>query len=222
MNEKKIIILGTGGNCIDILDAINEINLIRQTYKIIGFLDDDISKLGKEYYGIKVLGGLNKAKEFKSTYFVNGIGSPNNFWKKEVILNKLNISLEWFETIIHPTASVSKLATVGKGSVILQNTTIASNVKIGNHVMILPNCVINHDDIIEDYVSITSGVCVSGGVVIKESSYIGSGSTIIGNIIINKNALIGMGSVVLKDVEKNSIVVGNPAKFLKRLNITTI
>lgn len=222
MNNKKIIILGTGGNCIDILDAINEINQIKKTYEIIGFLDDDMNKWEKDYYGVKVLGGLIKAKEFRNTYFVNGIGSPNNFWKKEIILKKLDIPLECFETIIHPTAFVSKLSNIGKGTVILQNTTIASNVYVGNHVIILPNCAINHDDIIEDYVSIASGVCVSGGVIIKESSYIGSGSTLIGNIIVNKNTLIGMGSVVLKNVDEKSIVVGNPAKFLRRLNIATI
>ena len=38
---KNIIILGTGGNSIDILDAINEINLISKKYNCIGFLDDD-------------------------------------------------------------------------------------------------------------------------------------------------------------------------------------
>lgn len=219
---KKIIILGTGGNCIDILDSINEINFINRTYEVIGFLDDDLNKIGMEYYGIKVLGTLSQAKEFRNVYFVNGIGSPKNFWKKETILNSLGISLELFETIIHPTASISKLSTIGKGSVILQNTTVSSNVKIGNHVMILAGCVINHDDIIEDYVCIASGVCISGGVKIEKNSYLGSGSRIIGNIIIGQFSLIGMGSVVIRNVDRENVVAGNPAKFLKRLSIESI
>jgi len=86
---KKIIILGTGGNCIDILETINKINKIKKKYKILGFLDDDTDKVGLNFNGIKVLGALSTAKNYKNCYFVNGIGSPNNFWKKKDILKKL-------------------------------------------------------------------------------------------------------------------------------------
>ena len=217
MEIKKIIILGTVGNCIDILDAINEINSLHKKYEIIGFLDDDHKKWNIKIYGIEILGGLDSALTYKDTFFVNGIGSPNNFWLKKDIIDKTGLSIDKFETIIHPSATVSKFATIGKGTVILQNVTIASNLTIGNHVIILPNSVINHDDIISDYVSIASGVCIAGGVKIEVGCYIGSGSTIIGNIKIGQNSLVGMGSVVLKDVKINSVVVGNPAKYLREI-----
>jgi sugar O-acyltransferase (sialic acid O-acetyltransferase NeuD family) len=215
---KSIIILGTGGNCIDILDTINEINLIEKKYRVIGFLDDDKTKWGTNIYDIKVLGGLDSAIKYGHAFFINGIGSPNNFWEKEKIINKTGLGIDRFETIIHPKASVSKFSIIGKGTVILQQVTIASNVKIGNHVIVLANSVINHDDKIEDFVSIASGVCITGGVSLEKSCYIDSGSTIIGNIKIGKNSLVGMGSVVLKDVIAKSIVVGNPAKFLRSIN----
>jgi len=217
MKIKKVIILGTGGNCIDILDTINEINLIKKQYKVIGFLDDDKTKWQTKIYGIEVLGGLDIANTFSDTVFVNGIGSPNNFWKKKEIIDKTNLTIDRFETIIHPSASVSKMSNIGNGTVILQNVTISSNTSIGNHVMILPNSVINHDDKIGDYVSIASGVCIAGGVKIENSCYIGSGSTIIGNIHIKEKVLVGMGSVVLKDIKENSVVVGNPARFLRKI-----
>lgn len=40
---QKLIILGTGGNCIDILDALNDINRHsgQPVYVCIGFLDDN-------------------------------------------------------------------------------------------------------------------------------------------------------------------------------------
>ena len=215
MELKNIIILGTGGNCIDILDTINEINLIKPTYEVIGFLDDDKNSWGNKIYGIEILGSLDSALNYEDTYFVNGIGSPNNFWEKDKIIAKTKLSIDRFATIIHPTASVSKFAKIGRGTVILQNTTVASNVTIGDHVIILPNCVINHDDVIDNYVSLASGVCVAGNVKIKKSSYIGSGSIIIGNVIIEQDALVGMGSVVLKDKKEKSVVIGNPAKYLR-------
>ncbi len=116
---KKIIILGTGGNCIDILDTIREINKYSYTYECIGFLDDDERKWGKSFYNIPVLGPLDDACNYvNSSYFVNGIGSQRNFFSKEYILNKTQIPLNSFETIIHPTASISQLSKIGIGTVI--------------------------------------------------------------------------------------------------------
>lgn len=109
MELKNIIILGTCGNCIYILDTINEINFIEPTYNVISFLDDE-NKHGSKLYDIEVIGSLNSALKYKDSYFVNGTGSPNNFWKKEKIISKTNLPIDRFETIIHPIASVSKFS----------------------------------------------------------------------------------------------------------------
>ncbi len=215
---KKIIILGTGGNSIDILDTINDINLFlrEKKYECIGFLDDNESNLGKDIIGVKVLGPLNSANKYdKEVCFVNGIGSPSNFLKKEEIIKGTEIPIERFETIIHPTASVSNTSKIGKGVVIFQNVTITSNVSIGNHVIILPNTVISHDDIIGDYTCITGGVCISGNVKIGKLCYLGTNSTIKGSLNVGNFCLVGMGSVILKDIPENSVFVGNPGKFLR-------
>lgn len=213
---KDIIILGTGGNCFDILDTINEINKHSDIYKCIGFLDDNQDLIGISNFGIEVLGPLSYAKNFNDCFFVNGIGSPYNFKNKEKIIAKTGLPENKFETIIHPNSFVSSMAKIGAGSVILQNSTIASNVKIGKHVMILSNSVINHDSSIGDYSCITSGVCVSGGVTIEESCYLGTNSSIIGNIRIGRQSLVGMGSVVLDDISPSSKIAGNPAKNISK------
>jgi len=214
---KKLIILGTGGNCIDILDTINEINKIKGTvYKCIGFLDDNPKNLGKTHYGIEVLGPLNSAPTFSECLFINGIGSPFNFWKKKEIISTTKLPLEKFATIVHPSSSVSNMSKLGKGTVVLQNVTIASNVRIGNHVFILPNTVISHDDSIGDYTCITGGVCISGGATVGHSCYLGTNSTIIGNITIGNCCMVGMGSVVIESIQENTVVAGNPTKFLRK------
>lgn len=213
---RKIIIFGTGGNCIDILDTINEINRFERKYVCVGFLDDNEDTWGNEIEGIKVLGPLKKAKEFMdSCYFINGIGSERNFFHKSKVIAGTKIPLERFETIIHPTASVSRLSSLGKGTVVLQNVTITSKAKVENHVVILPNSVVSHDNIIKSYCCIASGVCISGGVTLEESCYIGANSSIIGNVTIGENSLIGIGSNVITNVQKNSVMVGNPARFLR-------
>lgn len=56
--------------------------------------------------------------------------------------------------------------------------------------------------------------------VIKKGASIGSGSTILSNVTVGENAIVGAGSVVTKDVPANSIVAGNPAKFLRSMEQT--
>ncbi len=50
---------------------------------------------------------------------------------------------------------------------------------------------------------------------VKKGASIGSGATILSNVTIGENALVGAGSVVIKDVPADSVVAGNPARFLR-------
>ena len=49
--------------------------------------------------------------------------------------------------------------------------------------------------------------------------WIGSGSMILPGITIGDNSIVGAGSIVTKDVPPNVIVAGNPAKFIKNIDI---
>ncbi|MDX2504308.1 MAG: acyltransferase, partial [Gammaproteobacteria bacterium] len=51
-------------------------------------------------------------------------------------------------------------------------------------------------------------------IVIGEDSWIGNGSLVMANI--GRKCIIGAGSVVTKDVADYSIMVGNPAKLIKK------
>jgi sugar O-acyltransferase (sialic acid O-acetyltransferase NeuD family) len=218
-SPKKLIILGTGGNSIDILDAVHERNAHSKIpqYECIAFLDDDPQQWGKEIWGVQVLGPLESAPNYPDAYFVNGIGSERNFWKKAAIIAKTRVSLDRFETIVHPTASVSRMATLSQGVVVLQQVTIANQARIGHHVIILPNSVISHDVVIGDYTCITGGVCISGRVTIGRACYLGTHSAIIGGVKLGNACLIGMGAVIRHDVPEHAAMVGNPATILRTM-----
>jgi acetyltransferase-like isoleucine patch superfamily enzyme len=55
---------------------------------------------------------------------------------------------------------------------------------------------------------------------IKKGASIGSGATILANVTVGEGAIVGAGSVVTKDVAPNTIVAGNPAKFLRHIEQT--
>jgi len=217
MSAKKIILLGAGGNSINIIDAISDINfsLGHILYDCVGILDDDASKWQHKIREVKILGPMSSAKNYSDCSFVYGIGSPTNYFKRKEILNKLELQTHQFVTIIHPSASVSRMSKLGAGCVILQNVTISNDVRLGNHVIVHPNTTINHGDDIGDFTTIAPAVCICGEVTIGEESYIGANSTLINNISIGKKCLVGIGSVVFKGISDNTIVVGNPARKIR-------
>lgn len=52
---------------------------------------------------------------------------------------------------------------------------------------------------------------------IKKGASIGSSVTILCGVTVGEGAIVGAGSVVTKDVAPNTIVAGNPARFLKNV-----
>lgn len=55
-------------------------------------------------------------------------------------------------------------------------------------------------------------------ITVEDNVWIGGSATILGGVTIGKNAIVGAGAVVTKDVEPNTIVVGNPARVLRKIS----
>ena len=54
-------------------------------------------------------------------------------------------------------------------------------------------------------------------VVIKQNAWIGAKATILPGVTVGKNAVVAANAVVTKDVPANTVVAGNPAKIIKKL-----
>ncbi|HWX20983.1 MAG TPA: NeuD/PglB/VioB family sugar acetyltransferase [Candidatus Binatia bacterium] len=215
---KDLIILGTGGNCIDILDAVlalNESGGMLQ-YRVRGFLDDNKEVWGQEVQGCRVLGPLSHARNYSDCLFANGIGSFHNYWRKPDIIATTGLPDEAFVSIVHPRASVSRFAALGRGTVVLQNATINSGVRVGCHVIILPNAVLSHDTVVGDHTCIASSACLAGGVQIGKACYLGAQCAVSNGVRIGDFSLAGIGAVVLQDVPPKTVVVGNPARVTRQ------
>ncbi len=116
---------------------------------------------------------------------------------------------------------------------------IKKDVKIGKNCKIEPFAFIPEGSTLEDEVFIGPHVCFTNDklpratnmdgslktavdwkiskTLVKKRAAIGANATIMCGITIGKNAMIGAGSVVTKDVPKNSIAAGNPAKIIGKV-----
>jgi acetyltransferase-like isoleucine patch superfamily enzyme len=52
---------------------------------------------------------------------------------------------------------------------------------------------------------------------IGKGSWVAAGCMILPGVTIGENSVVAIGSVVVRDVQPYSVVMGNPAKFIKKL-----
>jgi acetyltransferase-like isoleucine patch superfamily enzyme len=122
------------------------------------------------------------------------------------------------ETKIGAFVEVQKNATIGRRCKISSHTFVCEGVSIEDNVFIGHGVMFTNDS----YPRATANGQLQTEAdwkveptTVKKGASIGSGATILPNLTIGENAIVGAGSVVTRDVAANSIVAGNPAKFLR-------
>ena len=213
---RPLVILGVGGNCLDLLDAINEINRRERTYEVRGFLAPDPDRSPAELCGLPVLGAVDEAPGFaEDVLFAGFTFGTSTYGRWPGIIKALGLPQERFATIIHPAAYVSPQARMGSGSMVLSGVSVGAEAEIGDHVIILQNVGISHHDVIEDFNCICTGASFSGKVHVEKNCYIATNATVVGSIRIGEGSLIGAGSLIRHDVPPGEVWVGNPARKLR-------
>jgi acetyltransferase-like isoleucine patch superfamily enzyme len=115
-------------------------------------------------------------------------------------------------------------STVGDETLIGSYSKLDGAVKVGKAVKIQSNAYLPHLTVIEDGVFIAPNVCFTNdpypqserliGVIVEENALICANATLLAGVRIGKSAVVGAGAVVIEDVAPESVVVGNPARFL--------
>jgi len=129
----------------------------------------------------------------------------------------------WHFSHVMPGAQIGKNCTIGKYVSIEKNVKIGNNVKIQNHVSVFEGVVIEDDVFVGPGVVFTNVKKPKSAkpakkylkTIVKKGASIGANATILPGIIIGENAMVGAGAVVIKDVPKNTTVIGNPARELE-------
>ena len=114
---------------------------------------------------------------------------------------------------IQKNAKVGARCKISSHTFVCEGVTIEDEVFIGHGVMFIndldPRATADGRPQTEvDWQVITTRV--------RRGASVGSGATILGGVTIGENALVGAGAVVTRDVEPGTVVVGNPARFVRK------
>jgi sugar O-acyltransferase (sialic acid O-acetyltransferase NeuD family) len=118
-------------------------------------------------------------------------------------------------TLIHPSASVSRYAAIGEGTVVFAGAVVNAYAYISRGVILNTGCSVDHDCVLGEAVHISPGARLAGGVQVGSQSWIGIGASVRQLICIGQRTTVGAGSAVVSDIPDDVIVAGVPAKRLR-------
>ena len=193
---KNIVIIGAGDLGKEIVWLIEDINKVKPTYVILGFLDDDTNKTGKEFFGYTVLGTTAQLPELARKQASCAVIAIQNSATRRRIVEE-NAGFDHWETIIHPTAVIAGSASYGKGNIFFPQTAVSVDSRLGDFGLYYLHASIGNDCRIGDYVSVMLNTSVAEHATVEDGTFIGSGKHLAGHSSysneVKKLVLIGAG-----------------------------
>lgn len=117
--------------------------------------------------------------------------------------------------LVHPTAVVSPLASLGKGSVVMAGAVVQVDAHLGEACIVNTRACVDHDCCLGDGVHVSPGANLAGGVVVGEGSWVGIGAAIRQLIHVGRRVIIGANATVVDHVADGLTMVGTPARPLR-------
>jgi acetyltransferase-like isoleucine patch superfamily enzyme len=112
---------------------------------------------------------------------------------------------------IHPFVYIEEDVVIGDNCKVQPFTAIGKGTRIGNRVHVGPNVTLSN--VKYPYVNSVEIVPTK----IEDDVAIGAGAIILPGVTVRKGALVGAGAVVTREVPPGALVVGNPARVLRKM-----
>ena len=212
----EMVIFGAGGFGREVAWLIEEINREEEKYKLLGFIDDDISLVGKDVNSYPVLGGMDYLQSHPGLGMVVSLGDPVARLKA---INRIKKYQLIYPNLIHPSVLIGNNVSIGIGNVICAGSIITVNIRIGNFCHLNLKTSVGHDCILGDLTTTACSVDFAGYSHTKAGVYFGNQSTLLPSTSVGEFSIIGAGAVVNRNIPDGVVAVGVPAKVIKRNRI---
>ena len=190
---KKLILIGGGGHCKSCIDVVES----EGKYSIEGILDTE-DKVGGKVLDCEIIGTDDDIEKFikQGCEFLITLGQIKSAELRKKLYEKVKTAGGKFATVVSPDAYVSKYASTGEGTIIMNGVFVNAGAKIGNNCIINTKAVIEHDCKIADNCHIAIGAVLAGEVTVEKESFIGANATVVQGVTIQQKSFIKAGLLV--------------------------
>lgn len=136
------------------------------------------------------------------------------------------------DVFVADLATVRERVTIGEKTIVGRGVSVENDCTVGKKCKLETNCYITAYSTLGDYVFVAPCVVTTNdnymarskerfdkfkGVTIKTGGRVGANTTILPGKVIEEDGTVAAGSIVSKDVPKEKLVVGTPARVLREV-----
>ncbi|BAE48878.1 biotin/lipoyl-containing protein [Paramagnetospirillum magneticum] len=200
----KVVLLGAGPGAWQLLSVLEH----EHGSEVVGILDDDPLKLGRELNGVKVIGPLSMltelAEQGRADSAICTTPTSIPFRAKAHQLTKA-AGLRG-ANIIHPSALFDIDVAIGEGNFIGAFSYIGAGTVLGDYCFLSSRTTFEHHNTLGNGITTGPGVSTSGLVTVGNHVRFGGHILVEPNVTIGNDVVIASGMTVTADVEANSVL----------------
>jgi len=206
-----VAIYGAGG----LGSEVQDILLQGGRYRPVVFLDSDTAKHGTVVAGLPVQGGLERVDELLRAGIRHIVVAIGDNVTRAAYAETLQAHGMELISAIHPLASISPSATLGRHVIIGPRANICVHARLGPHTVVSAGALTEHDNVIGVGAFIGPAVRLAGTVKVEDFATVEIGASVIPGRTVGRGARVKAGSVVIRDVPPNAVVSGVPARVAR-------
>ncbi len=207
---QPIVVYGTGGHGRETALLIDAMIGAGAPMRLVGYLDDDVTRHGHMVGSLPVLGGAEYLVAHRGEIDVAlGIGNPR---ARAALVQRIRSWVRAFPVLVHPDLPRFARVAVHEGTQIHAGAILTVDIEIGAFSILNRHVDVSHDCVLGEYATLAPAVSLAGNVRLGNGVDCGVRATCIPGVAVGAWSVIGAGAVVISDIPDGVTAVGVPAR----------